>query len=171
MWSTCSRAENPRPLYLLLRSNHRAGGETVTIPGTARTLLGVGRLVAFAAALLIFVLMAWQGYDLFRYVFSRNTQWGEVGVLPYVIVLRFIVAGWVVWAVVRLEGRALIRVLLAAFGVSFLLLFGWYFLLLGMDGVLFYWIAAGDFLYLAGALLVGGASILSARTRGGESHA
>ncbi len=141
------------------------------IRGTARTLLGVGRLVAFAAALLIFVLMAWQGYDLLRYVFSRNTQWGEVGVLPFVIVLRFIVAGWVLWAVARLDGRALMRVLLAAFGVSFLLLYGWYFLLLGMDDVLFYWIVTGDFLYLVGGLLVGGASLLSARTRGGESHA
>jgi hypothetical protein len=140
-------------------------------PGTARTLLVMGRLVAFAAALLVFVLMTWQGYDLFRYVFSRNAQWGEVGVLPFVIVLRFIVAGWVVWAVVKLDGRALMRVLLAAFGISFLVLYGWYFLLLGMDDVLFYWIAAGDFLYLAAGLLAGGASLLSARTRGGESHA
>ncbi len=40
-----------------------------------------------------------------------------------------------------------------------------------MDYELFYWIVAGDFLYLAGDLLVGGASLLSARTRGGESHA
>ena len=147
------------------------------IPGTARTLLVMGRLVAFAAAALGLFLMVGQGYDLFRYAYSaQNPTWGEVGVFPFVLVvrflvLRFIVAGWVVWAVVKLDGRALMRVLLAAFGVSFLLLFGWYFLLLGMDDVLFYWIAAGDFLYLAGALLVGGASILSARTRGGESHA
>ena len=141
------------------------------IPGAARTLIVVGRLVAVAAAILIFVLMAWQGYDLLRYAFSRNARWGEVGVLPFVIVLRFIVAGWVVWAALRLDGRALVRVLLAAFGVSFLLLYGWYFLLLGMDDVLFYWIVAGDFLYLAGGLLAGCASLLSARTRTGDSHA
>ena len=141
------------------------------IPATARTLLFVGRLVAFAAALLIFVLMTWQGYDLLRYVFSRNARWGEVGVLPFVIVLRFIVAGWVVWAVVKLDGRPLMRVLLAAFGVNFLLLYGRYFLLLGMDAVLFYWIAAGNFLYLAAGLLTGSASLLSARTRAGDSHA
>ncbi len=90
----------------------------------------MGRLVASAAALLIFVLMTWQGYDLFRYIFFQDAQWGEVGVLPFVIVLRFIVAGWVVWAVVKLDGRALVRALLAAFGISFLLLYGWYFLLL-----------------------------------------
>ena len=139
------------------------------IPGAARTLIVVGRLVAVAAAILIFVLMAWQGYDLLRYAFSRNARWGEVGVLPFVIVLRFIVAGWVVWAALRLDGRALVRVLLAAFGVSFLLLYGWYFLLLGMDDVLFYWIVTGDFLYLAGGLLAGCASLLSARTRTGDS--
>jgi hypothetical protein len=142
------------------------------IPGTARTLLVMGRLVAFAAAALGLFLMVGQGYDLFRYAHSsQNPTWGEVGVFPFVLVLRFIVAGWVVWAAVKLGGRALMRVLLAAFGVSFLLLYGWYYLLLGMDDVLFYWIVTGDFLYLAAGLLAGSASILSARTRGGESHA
>ena len=141
----------------------------MTIPGTVRTLIVMGRLVAFVAAILLFVLMAWQGYDLLRYAFSRNAQWGEVGVLPFVIVLRFIVAGWVVWAVVRLDGQALMRVLLAAFGVSFLLLYGWYFLLLGMDDVLFYWIVAGDSLYLAAGLLAGCATLLSARTGPGTA--
>ncbi len=49
--------------------------------------------------------------------------------------------GWVAWAILRLDGRALMRVLLAAFGISFLLLYGWYYLILGMDYELFYWIA------------------------------
>ena len=40
-----------------------------------------------------------------------------------------------------------------------------------MDDVLFYWIVAGDFLYLMGALLAGCASLLSARTRTGDGHA
>jgi hypothetical protein len=40
-----------------------------------------------------------------------------------------------------------------------------------MDDALFYWIVTGDFLYLAAGLLAGSASILPARTRGGESHA
>ncbi len=140
------------------------------IPGTSRTLLVAGRLVGFAAAAFAMVLMAKPGYELFRYVFfSGSLTWA--GILPVVFVLRICVAGWVAWAALRFDGRALMRVLLAAFGISFLLLYGWYFLFLGMDDVVFYWIVTGDFLYLAAGLLVGSASILSTRTRGGESHA
>lgn len=140
------------------------------IPGTARTLLVAGRLVGFAAAALAMVLMAKPGYELFRYVFfSGSLTWA--GIIPVVFALRICVAGWVMWAVLRFDGRGLMRALLAAFGVSFLLLYGWYFLLLGMDDALFYWIVTGDFLYLAAGLLAGSASILPARTRGGESHA
>jgi len=142
----------------------------MTIPGTVRTLLVLGRLVGFAAAVFALALMAKPGHEFLRYVFlSGSLTWA--GVLPVVFVLRFIVAGWVSWAVVKLDGRALMRVLLAAFGVDFLPLYGWYFLLLGMDDVLFYWIVAGDFLYLAGGLLVGGALLQSVRTRAGDSHA
>ncbi len=140
------------------------------IPGTARTLLVAGRLVGFAAAAFAMLLMAKPGYELFRYVFfSGSLTWA--GIIPVVFVLRICVAGWVAWAVLRFDGRVLMRALLAAFGVSFLLLYGWYFLLLGMDDALFYWIVTGDFLYLAAGLLAGSASILPARTRGGESHA
>ena len=133
----------------------------MTIPGTSRTLLFLGRLVAFAAAVLGIVLMVGQGYDLFRYIFYQNAGWGEFGVLPVAFVLRFIGAGWVAWAVLRLDGRVLMWTLLAAFGVSFLLLYGRYFLLLGIDDALFYWIVTGDFLYLAGGLLTGCASLLA----------
>lgn len=133
----------------------------MTISGTARTLLVVGRLVAFAAAAFALALMAKPGYELFRYVFfSGSLSWA--GIIPVVFALRICVAGWVAWAVLRLDGRALRRVLLAAFGISFVLLYGWYYLILGMDYELFYWIVAGDFLYLAGGLLVGCASLLSA---------
>ncbi|HEV2743311.1 MAG TPA: hypothetical protein VGV91_09160 [Rubrobacter sp.] len=138
------------------------------ISGAARALLIVGRLVGFAAAAFAMVLMAKPGYELFRYVFfSGSLTWA--GIIPVVFVLRICVAGWVAWAVLRFDGRGLMRALLAAFGVSFLLLYGWYFLLLGMNDALFYWIVTGDF--LAAGLLVGSASIPSTRTRGGESHA
>ena len=140
------------------------------IPGTARTLLVAGRLVGFAAAAFAMVLMAKPGYELFRYVFfSGSLTWA--GIIPVVFVLRICVAGWVAWAVLRFDGRGLMRALLAAFGVSFLLLYGWYYLFLGTDDALFYWIVTADFLYLAAGLLAGSASILPARTRGGESHA
>jgi len=140
------------------------------IPGTARTLLVVGRLVALVAAAFALALMAKPGYELFRYVFfSGSLTWA--GIIPVVFALRICVAGWVAWAVLRLDGRALMRALLAAFGISFLLLYGWYYLILGMDYELFYWIVAGYFLYLAGGLLLGCASLLSARTRTGDGHA
>ncbi|HEV2743229.1 MAG TPA: hypothetical protein VGV91_08750, partial [Rubrobacter sp.] len=124
------------------------------IPGTARRLLAAGRLVGFAAAAFAIALMAKPGYEAFRYVFfSGSLTWA--GIIPVVFARRICVAGWVAWAVLRFDGRSLMRALLAAFGVSFLLLYGWYYLLLGMDYVLFYWIGAGDFLYLAGGLLIG----------------
>jgi len=140
------------------------------IPGTAWTLLVLGRLAGFAAAAFAMALMAKPGYELFRYVFfSGSLTWA--GIIPEVFALRICVAGWVMWAVLRFDGRGLMRALLAAFGVSFLLLYGWYYLLLGMDDELFYWIVTGDFLYLVAGLLAGSASLLSARARGGESHA
>ena len=69
--------------------------------------------------------------------------------------------------VVRFDERALLRVLLAAFAVSFLLLYGWYFLFLGFDDGIFYLAVAADFLYLAGALVIGCASLLANVTRAG----
>src|SRR5918997_7076651 len=111
------------------------------IPGTARTLLVAGHLVGFAAAAFAMVLMAKPGYELFRYAFfSRSLTWA--GIIPVVFALRICVAGWVMWAVLRFDGRGLMRTLL------------------GMDDALFYWIVTGDFLYLAAGLLAGSASIL-----------
>ncbi len=143
------------------------------LPDMARMFLVLGRVVAFAAAALAIVLMAWQGYDLLRYAFvSEDPTWGEVGVFPFVVALRILLAAWVVRSVVGLGGRALLRVLLVAFGGSFLLLYGWYFLLLGFDDGFFYWVVGSDFLYLAGASVVGCALLLSpAGTRIGNSQA
>ena len=85
----------------------------MTLPAITRLLLDLGRLVGFAGAALSIALMAWWGYDVIRYAFfSENSTWGEVGVIPFVVVLRIIVAAWVVWSVIRLDGRTLLRVLL-----------------------------------------------------------
>src|SRR5918997_5281532 len=139
------------------------------ISGAARALLVAGRLVGFAAAAFAIALMAKPGYEAFRYVFfSGSLTWA--GIIPVVFVLRICVAGWVAWAVLRFDGRGLMRALLAAFGVSFLLLYGWYFLLLGMNDALFYWIVAGDFLYLTAGLLGGSAPLPPAPPPGGERH-
>ncbi|CAA9398893.1 MAG: hypothetical protein AVDCRST_MAG22-1285 [uncultured Rubrobacteraceae bacterium] len=101
-----------------------------TVSGTARMLLAAGHLVGLAAAALVIALMAGQGYGSLLYAISSEASTrGEVGGLPFVYVLR---------AILRLRGRASMRVLLAAFGASSLLLYGWYFLLLGMDDVFLY---------------------------------
>jgi hypothetical protein len=58
---------------------------------------------------------------------------------------------------------------LVAFGVSFFLLYGWYFLLTGMDWGFLYWVVGGDFLYLVAGLMVGCALLLpAASTRPGN---
>ncbi len=129
---------------------------------TTRLFLISGRLVGLVAAALTVGIMVWWGQGLLRYaLFSQDPSWGKVGIVPVVIVLRIFVAAWVVRSVVKLEGRDLIPALLAAFGVSFFLLFGWYFLLMGMDGGFLYWVAAGDLLYLAAGLLVGCALLVA----------
>ena len=78
------------------------------------------------------------------------------------VVLRLAVAAWVVWGVKGSDGRPLARTLLAAFGISFLPLYGLYYLLTGTDWGLLYWVVTCDFLYLAGGLAVGCALLLSA---------
>lgn len=144
----------------------------MTLPPLALRLLVLGRMTALAAAALSVGLMSWWGYDLLRYAFLyEDPTWGEVGIIPFVVALRIVVAVWVAWGVVRLAGRALARTLLATFGVSFFLLYGWYYLLAGMDWVFLYWVVGGDFLYLLAGLMVGGTLLLPAGTRPTGSRA
>jgi hypothetical protein len=78
---------------------------------SARLLPLSGRSIGPAGAALTVALMAWWALDSFRYAFfSGVPAWGEVGVIPIVVVLRTIVAAWVVWSVVRLDGGALLNV-------------------------------------------------------------
>lgn len=128
----------------------------VTIPVMARLLVVLGRLVGLAGAVLTSALMAWWAYDLTRYAFfSEDPTWAEVGVEPFVIALRIIVAAWVIWSIVRFDRGVLLSALLLAFGASFSLLLGWYFLLAGMDWSFYYWVVVGDFLYLIAVLIMG----------------
>jgi hypothetical protein len=119
MWSTSSRAEPATAIILTgtqQQSRRRDDADPWYRPDA-------GRLVGFAAATFAMVLMAKPGHELFRYVFfSGGLTWA--GIIPVVFALRICVAGWVAWAVLRFDGRGLMRALLAAFGVSFLLLYG-----------------------------------------------
>jgi hypothetical protein len=140
----------------------------MAVSGTVRTLPILGRMAGVVAGSITLVVVVW----LSRYAVSHGGPWwGGAGLLPLIFLLRLAVAGWVGWAVIRFDERALLRVLLAAFAVSFLLLYGWYLLFLGFDNGIFYLAVAADFLYLAGALVIGCASRLANVTRAGNGHA
>ncbi len=102
---------------------------------------------ALTAGAVVGVAGGW-AYSALRYAPDWN-----VGVLPLVLPLQLVVAGWVVWGVLKLDPRPLLRNLLLAFGGSFLGLYGWYFLLGGLDdgGGL---VGLGNLLYLLAGLLV-----------------
>ena len=108
-----------------------AFGRLVAIVGAALT---TGAVVAYVAGWTISAI---------RYAPDWN-----VGVLPLVLPLQLAVAGWVAWGALRNDDpRRLLRDVLVAFALTFLLLYGWYFLLSGSDLV-----SVGNLLYLAAAV-------------------
>ncbi len=129
----------------------------MTFPSTARLLMVLGYLVALAGVALSTATLV-VGTFLFFYRGAPNWELG-LGYLPLVIPFRIIVAACVVWSVLVLDARSLFRTLLLLGGVSFVGVYGWYFLLLWPGGAL---VAIGDLLYLVAGLLVGCARLLSA---------
>lgn len=105
-----------------------------------------GRLVAIAGAALttgaVVAYVAGWAISAIRYAPDWN-----VGALPLVLPLQLAVAGWVAWVALRSDPRRLLRNVLVAFALAFLLLYGWYFLLSGGDLV-----SVGNLLYLAAAV-------------------
>ncbi len=128
------------------RGTARQGREEMVLSAVARLLLVLGRLVGLAGAALTMGTIA-AGVFLFFYY---GPTW-NVGILPLVVTSQTVVAAWVVRGVLKLGSRPLLRVLLLAGGVSFLGLFGWYFLLAGDGAELG---AVGNLLYLLAGLLV-----------------
>lgn len=121
-----------------------------------------GRLVAIAGAALttgaVVAYVAGWAISAIRYAPDWN-----VGVLPLVLPLQLVVAGWVAWVALRSsDPRRLLRNVLVAFALAFLLLYGWYFLLSGSDLV-----SAGNLLYLAAAVPLA-VAVVSASALGGS---
>lgn len=115
-----------------------------------RVMAAFGRLVAiagaaFSAGAVVAYVSGWV-ISAIRYAPDWN-----VGLLPAVFVLQFAVAGWVLWGALKADPPRLLRNVLVAFALTFLLGYGWYFLLAGWatDPV-----AIGNLLYLAAALPV-----------------
>ena len=108
----------------------------------------VGRLVAIAgAALTVGAVVAYvAGWVVSAIRFAPD--W-NVGIIPLVFMLQIVVAGWVVWSALTADPRRLLRNVLLAFALTFLLGYGWYFLLAGWGSDP---VSIGNLLYLAAAL-------------------
>jgi hypothetical protein len=121
-----------------------------------RLLVLLGRLAGLGGAALtvgaVSAMVVGWAYSAVRHAPDWN-----VGLLPVVLPLQLLVAGWVAWGALGAEPRALLRRLLVAAAVSFFAFYGWYFLL-GGDGAGL--IGVGNLLYLGAGLLVG----IAART-------
>ncbi len=129
----------------------------MTIPAIARPLVVLGRLVGLVGAALtvgaVSAMVVGWAYSAVRHAPDWN-----VGLLPVVLPLQLLVAGWVAWSTLVAEPRPLLRRLLVAAAGSFFALYGWYFLLAGGGMGL---IAVGNLLYLVAGLVVGVAAMTS----------
>jgi hypothetical protein len=116
-------------------------GRLLAVAGAA---LSVGAIAGIVAGWLISAL---------RYAPDWN-----VGLLPVVLPLQVVVAGWVLWGALTSEPPRLLRNLLVAFALTFVLGYGWYFLLGGWGSAP---VSMGNLLYLAAAVPVA-AAVLAA---------
>jgi hypothetical protein len=108
----------------------------------------LGRLVAIAGAALT---VGAVGAYVSGWVISaiRYAPDWNVGIIPLVFVLQIVVAGWVVWSVLGADPLRMLRNVLVAFALTFLLGYGWYFMLAGWGSDP---MSIGNLLYLAAAL-------------------
>jgi hypothetical protein len=126
------------------------------LSASARLFLISGRLVALAgAALTVFAVVSW----VVEWA-SASYGDGDVGLLPLILPLQALLALWVARSAITGEGPVLFRHAMLAFVVSFVLFYGWYFLLLWDLGP--GWMVVGNFAYLASGLIVGLGLLLSA---------
>ena len=129
----------------------------MTIPAMARPLVVLGRLVGLVGAALtvgaVSAMVVGWAYSAVRHAPDWN-----VGLLPVVLPLQLLVAGWVAWSTLVAEPRPLPHRLLVAAAGSLFALYGWYFLLAGGGMGL---IAVGNLLYLVAGLVVGAAAMAS----------
>ncbi len=138
----------------------------MTNPAMARPLVVLGRLVGLGGSALtmgaVSALVVGWAYSAVRHAPDWN-----VGLLPVVLPLQLLVAGWVAWGALVAEPRPLLRRLLIAAAGSFFAFYGWYFLLAGGGMGL---IAVGNLLYLAAGLVVGVAALTSSGVEDGRDQ-
>ncbi len=124
-----------------------------------RLLSVFARLVGFTGAAFSVGFAVWWTFIFFDTLSSSSSleRW-NVGIIPLVMVLQTLIAAWVMWKVFKSNLRSLFLVFSAAFLGSFVVSYGWYFLLLGDGGEL---MGVGNLLYLLAALLIGVALLVS----------
>lgn len=129
---------------------------------TVRLFVVSARIAAVAgAALTSFAMVSW----VIDWVSAPYWDW-NVGALPVILPAQFVLAGWLAWTAVKREWAVLLRRAALVFVGAFVLLYGWYFLLLWGEGGML--IASGNLAYGASALLAGCAYLLSVAGGGSD---
>jgi hypothetical protein len=128
----------------------------------AQLLLSLGRLVGFAVAFLSAVLAVGWGYDVIRsYPNPLNPARSDASQILLFDALRLIGAVWVMWSALK---RGAVHLVLALFIVgvgSFIGLFSFYIMIMGVDGDFIsfrnipYLLAICELLYIAIGFVVG----------------
>ena len=128
----------------------------------AQLLLILGRLVGFAVAFLSAVLAVGWGYAVIHsYLTPVNPSWGEGAQILLFDILRLVGAVWVMWSALKKDA---VHLLLALFIVgvgSFIGLFSFYIMIMGVDGDFIsirnipYLLAICELLYIAAGFVVG----------------
>jgi hypothetical protein len=140
----------------------------------ARLLLILGRSVGFTAAVLCAVLAVGWGYNVIRnYPNPLNLAQSDAPQILLFGALRLVGALWVMWSALRKGALHLLLALLIVGVGSFIGLFSFYIMIMGVDGEFIsmrnipYLLAICELLYIAAGFLVGFALLwaaLSSRT-------
>jgi triacylglycerol esterase/lipase EstA (alpha/beta hydrolase family) len=128
----------------------------------ARLPLILGRVVGFTAAALSAVLAVGWGYDVIRsYPNPLNLAQSDAAQILLFDTLRLVGAMWVMWSALKKGAVHLLLALLIVGVGSFIGLFSFYIMIMGVDGDFIsfrnipYLIAICELLYIAAGFLVG----------------
>ena len=128
----------------------------------ARLLLIIGRSVGFAAAVLSAVLAVAWGYDVIRsYPNPLNLAQSDASQILFFDALRLVGAMWVMWSALKKGAVHLLLALLIVGVGSFIGLFSFYIMIMGVDGDFIsfrnipYLMAICELLYIAAGFAVG----------------
>lgn len=132
----------------------------------ARLFTLVARLIGLLAAALILVTLT-RGTLSYLSERANAISISDLGLLPLIVPAQILLAVWVGWNILKPGSRSLIFVLLVAFLGSFVVAYGWYFLLAPAS----FYVGVGNLMYLLAALFALGAWLSAIGTQPGEGRA